>query len=273
MKFHVVSLFPEMIEQALQAGVTGQSLKKSVFQLQTYNPRSYANDKHKSVDDRPFGGGAGMLMLADPLSRLVNEIKDNSPDLHRVYLSPRGKPWSDKLSRSWAKAKKNIALVCGRYEGVDQRWVNQNVDEEISIGDYVLSGGELGALVLIDSIVRHIPGVLGNPVSVETESFSDSLLEPPQFTRPALWNGESVPKVLLSGHHKNISSWNEAMSLIVTYLRRPDLIGDKIGLLPKAIDNVIGLMSTEELRVCGLDKTILEAKKDLILFEATNIKS
>lgn len=260
MKFHVVSLFPEVISQYFSTGVVGRALSHEQFQLELHNPRDYTTDVHKTVDDKPFGGSAGMLMMAEPLSACMDEILTNDPESYKVFLSPKGRLWRQSDCQSWIQEKKSITLVCGRYEGVDQRWLNQYIDEEISVGDYVLSGGELPALILMDSVVRWLPGVLGNENSKDVESFQKNLLEPPQFTRPAQWRGQGVPEVLRSGHHKKIQSWWEALSFVETCLKRPDmlLMGPDQGKIMASLKKALQ-MSDEELKSCGYSRESLES--------------
>lgn len=222
MKIDVISLFPEMIDVCLQNGVLGQGLKKQLFSYENINPRDFSKDLHRTVDDRPFGGGDGMIMMAEPLSQAIQQSR-NKGSKKVIYLSPQGKVWNDSLAREYSKFE-HVTFVCGRYGGIDQRLISSGlVDEEISIGDYVLSGGELGALVLIDSLLRMKPGVLGHLESSEQDSFSQGLLEAPQFTRPQIWNDFEVPSVLMSGHHGNISVWREGLSALVTLQKRKDL--------------------------------------------------
>lgn len=222
MKFQVISLFPEMIRSALEPGVVGQAWKTGLIEVQTISPREFAKDNHKTVDDRPFGGGDGMVMLAEVCQQAIAQAKSNGPT-HVIYLSPQGEKLSDKKVRELAQHK-NLTILCGRYGGVDQRALNQLVDEEISIGDYVLSGGEFAALVLIDAVTRMQPGALGHQDSADQDSFSDGLLEFPLFTRPREWNGETVPEILTSGHHQKIQTWKLLLSRLVTLKKRPDLL-------------------------------------------------
>lgn len=223
MKFNVVTLFPERFESLL--GVVGRAQDQDLLEVRAFNPRSMATDTHQTVDDRPFGGGDGMLMRLEPVLKCLEEISKNEELGKLVYLSPHGQRWSDAKARSWAASAETVTLICGRYGGIDHRLMAQ-IDEEISLGDFVLSGGELAAEAIIDSTARFLPGVLGNTVSSQYESFAEGLLEAPQFTRPRDFKGQVVPEVLLSGHHEKIEQWRLLMSLIVTGLRRPDLIKD-----------------------------------------------
>lgn len=220
LQIDVVTLFPEMIENAVSHGVLGQALKGNLLAVKAHTPRAQATDKHRTVDDRPFGGGDGMIMLPETLEKTLLNLKHNISKV--VYLSPQGETLTDNKARSLAN-EKHLILICGRYGGIDQRVINSYVDEEISIGDYVLSGGELGALVVIDALARFIPGVLGHQESANKDSFADGLLEEPHFTRPREYRGQVVPEVLLSGNHKLIADWKKKAAALVTLKKRPDL--------------------------------------------------
>jgi tRNA (guanine37-N1)-methyltransferase len=233
MKFSVLTIFPEMINNTLQFGVVGQAIKSGQISFQCINPRTFTKDNHKSVDDRPYGGGDGMVMLCEPIAKCVKatlqaegSFSKNPGDLV-VYLSPQGVPLDYEKVLQFAKYK-HIVLICGRYGGIDQRVLNEWVDEEISIGDYVLSGGELAACVLIDTVSRHIDGVLGHSDSSLNDSFSDGLLEAPVFTRPKEWNSQSVPAEFLNGHHENIKKLQRALSFVITFKKRPDLLNKSL---------------------------------------------
>ncbi len=219
-KIDVITLFPEMIESAVQHGVLGQALKGDLLSVRAHTPREFASDKHRTVDDRPFGGGDGMIMLPETLEKALQKVKHKNSRV--IYLSPQGDVLTDQKARQLA-SEDHLVLICGRYGGIDQRIINHYVDEELSIGDYVLSGGELGALVVIDALSRFIPGVLGHADSADKDSFSEGLLEHPNFTRPRQYLGEDVPEVLLSGNHKLIADWKEKVSALVTLKKRPDL--------------------------------------------------
>lgn len=219
-KIDVITLFPEMIESAVQHGVLGQALKGDLLSVRAHTPREFASDKHRTVDDRPFGGGDGMIMLPETLEKTLQKVKHKNSRV--IYLSPQGDILTDQKARQLA-SEDHLVLICGRYGGIDQRIINHYVDEELSIGDYVLSGGELGALVVIDALSRFIPGVLGHADSADKDSFSEGLLEHPNFTRPRQYLGEDVPEVLLSGNHKLIADWKEKVSALVTLKKRPDL--------------------------------------------------
>ncbi len=218
----VITLFPEMIENAASFGVLGQGLKEGHLKISAHTPRDFSSDRHRTVDDRPFGGGDGMVLLAETLEKTILSVKHNSSRV--IYLSPQGKILTDKKARELA-TEEHLVFICGRYGGIDQRIVNAHVDEELSIGDYVLSGGELGALVAIDALSRFIPGVLGHEESANKDSFAEGLLEQPHFTKPREFSGKEVPAVLLSGHHLRIEEWKKKVSALVTLQKRPDLFG------------------------------------------------
>lgn len=216
----VITLFPEMIESAASYGVLGQALKSDLLKIATHTPREFAEDRHRTVDDRPFGGGDGMIMLAETLEKALEKVKHKNSRV--IYMSPQGPVLTAGRAKALAK-EEHLVILCGRYGGIDQRIINQYVDEEMSIGDYVLSGGELGALVVVDAVSRFIPGVLGHQDSADKDSFSQGLLEHPNFTRPREWKSQEVPEVLLSGNHKVIEEWKEKVSALVTLKKRPEL--------------------------------------------------
>ncbi|MCG9711360.1 tRNA (guanosine(37)-N1)-methyltransferase TrmD [Shewanella insulae] len=219
----VVTLFPEMFRAVTDFGVTGRAVSNGLLELQTWNPRDFTHDKHRTVDDRPYGGGPGMLMMVQPLRDAIHAAKAAAGDKAKViYLSPQGRKLTQQGVEELAKSERLI-LVCGRYEGIDERIIQTEVDEEWSIGDYVLSGGELPAMTLIDSVSRLVPGVLGKQASAEQDSFSDGLLDCPHYTRPESLDGIDVPAVLLSGNHEHIRRWRLQQSLGRTLLRRPEL--------------------------------------------------
>ena len=226
MRIDVLTLFPDMFPGPLDISVIGRGKEQGLFDLFVHDIRSYASDRHKTVDDTPFGGGQGMVLRVDILELALNSVQALAEDKGQViYLSPQGERLTDSLVRDFSKESRLI-LVAGRYEGVDERFIENFVDREISIGDYVLSGGELPIMVLIEAMVRQIPGVLGDADSAKYDSFADGLLEYPQYTRPATFNGWSVPDVLLSGHHAEISKWREEQRYKRTLDRRPDLLDD-----------------------------------------------
>lgn len=225
MRIDVLTLFPEAFERGpLDVSIIKRAREDGLLDLQFHNIREHATDKHRSVDDYPFGGGQGMVMRVDVLDRALQHVQElnGEPGLV-VYLSPQGEVLDDALVRELATHSR-LVLVCGRYEGVDERFIEHRVDREVSIGDYILTGGELPAMVLIDAVARHIPGALGDEVSPEEESFADGLLEHPQYTRPAEYNGWAVPEILLSGHHAKIAKWKQEQRLQRTRERRPDLL-------------------------------------------------
>jgi len=222
----VITLFPDMFKAITEQGVTGRAVKTGLIQLQCWNPRDFTHDKHRTVDDRPYGGGPGMLMMVQPLRDAISAAKAAAGDGAKViYLSPQGRRLDQPGVEELATNEKLI-LICGRYEGIDERIIQTLIDEEWSIGDYVLSGGELPAMTLIDAVSRFVPGVLGKQASAEQDSFADGLLDCPHYTRPETLDGMTVPSVLLSGNHENIRRWRLQQSLGRTYKRRPDLIDD-----------------------------------------------
>ena len=223
MRIDIITLFPEMCEAVLGESIIGRARKKGIVELVCHQLRDYAFDKHHRVDDSTYGGGMGMLMMAEPIALCFEDLcKTLETRPHFIYLSPNGATLTQEKVRSLA-AYDNLALLCGHYEGVDQRVLDTYVDEEISIGDYVLTGGELPALVLADSVCRMIPGVLSDDLCFEEECHYSGLLEYPQYTKPAEWRGMTVPEVLLSGHHANIEQWRREQALLETARRRPDL--------------------------------------------------
>ncbi|NRA59744.1 MAG: tRNA (guanosine(37)-N1)-methyltransferase TrmD [Psychrobium sp.] len=222
----IITLFPEMFKAITEQGITGRAVKNGLIQLQCWNPRDFTHDKHRTVDDRPYGGGPGMLMMVQPLrDAIVAAQAAAGGDATVIYLSPQGRRLDQTGVEELAEREKLI-LICGRYEGIDERIINTLVDEEWSIGDYVLSGGELPAMTLIDAVSRFVPGVLGKMASAEQDSFSDGLLDCPHYTRPENLDGLSVPSVLLSGNHEKIKRWRLEQSLERTLKRRPDLINN-----------------------------------------------
>jgi tRNA (guanine37-N1)-methyltransferase len=222
MRFSVVTLFPEMFRAITESGITSRALQKGLWQLQTWNPRDYAANNYRTVDDRPFGGGPGMVMQAEPLEKALDAVKAAGGG-RVVYLSPQGRRLEHRKVMDFSK-EESLTLLCGRYEGIDERLIARRVDEEISIGDFVLSGGELAAMALIDAVVRQLPGALGDEDSAGQESFVDGLLDCPHYTRPEEYRGEKVPEILLSGHHENIRRWRLKQALGRTWLRRPELL-------------------------------------------------
>ena len=226
-KFDVVTLFPEMFDAISKHGITSRALQQNIYRLQFWNPRDFTTDNHKTVDDRPYGGGPGMVMLADPLDLAINAAKQvqaaDKIDSWVIHLSPAGKALTHQKVMELSQ-RSGLILLASRYEGVDQRLLDAEVDEEISIGDYVLTGGELPAMVLIDAIVRQLPGSLGDSDSAIEDSFVDGLLDCPHYTRPEEYKGVKVPEILLSGNHAKIKQWRLKMSLHRTRDQRPDLL-------------------------------------------------
>jgi tRNA (guanine37-N1)-methyltransferase len=221
-RFHVVTLFPEMFAAVTHSGISGRALETGLWSLGLWNPRDFTKDNYRTVDDRPYGGGPGMLMLAEPLEKALDAAKESGGG-KVIYLSPQGRKLDHEKVMELA-GREATTLLCGRYEGVDERLIERRVDEELSIGDYVLSGGELAAMTVIDAVVRQIPGALGGEQSAAEESFVGGLLDCPQYTRPELYADAKVPEVLLSGHHENIRRWRLKQALGRTWLRRPDLL-------------------------------------------------
>lgn len=227
MRIDILTLFPEMCEKVLGESIIGRAQRSGAVDLRCRNIRDYAGNKHNRVDDTPYGGGMGMIMQAQPIYDCYNSVLDGEEHVHLIYMSPKGKTLTQQRAMELSKLDRFV-ILCGHYEGVDQRVIDEIVDEEISIGDYVLTGGELPALVLTDVVCRMVPGVLPEDICFEEESHFSGLLEFPQYTKPAEWHGKKVPDVLLSGHHKNIAEWKRKKSIEETELRRPDLlIGSK----------------------------------------------
>lgn len=225
MNFYVMTLFPEMIENGVNTSITGRAVANGLISLEAVNIRDYTNDKHNHVDDYPYGGGAGMVMQAQPVYDCYKYIEGkigHGKKPRVIFMTPTGKTFNQEMSKELAE-EENLVFLCGHYEGIDQRVLDMIVTDNVSIGDYVLTGGELPAMVMIDAISRHIKGVLNNDISAETETFTDNLLEYPQYTRPETFMGVKVPDVLLSGHHANIERWRRNQSLVRTYETRPDL--------------------------------------------------
>lgn len=245
MNFHILTLFPEMVMNGLNTSIIGRAAARDLLSIEAVNIRDYAFNKHQSVDDYPYGGGAGMLMQAEPVylaykaveeqiqarRQSTEQISISDSKIRVVYLSPQGDTFTQKMAEELAQ-EEDLVLLCGHYEGIDERVLEEIVTDYVSIGDYVLTGGELPAMVMVDTISRLVPGVLHNDVSAEFESFQDNLLEYPQYSRPEEWHGKKVPEVLLSGHHANIEKWRREQSILRTKERRPDLL-DKCELTEK----------------------------------------
>ncbi len=233
MNFYILTLFPEMVSSGLHTSIIGRAVSRELLSIRTINIRDYAFNKHQSVDDYPYGGGAGMLMQAEPVylayEAAAEEIRSRRPEAEMekkprvVYLSPQGKTFSQRMAEELAE-EEDLIFLCGHYEGIDERVLEEIVTDQVSIGDYVLTGGELPAMVMVDTISRLVPGVLHNDISAESESFQENLLEYPQYSRPEVWHGKRVPEVLLSGHHANIQKWKRQQSILRTRERRPDLL-------------------------------------------------
>lgn len=237
MNIHIMTLFPEMVMGGLNTSITGRAISKGILSIEAVNIRDYAFNKHNSVDDYPYGGGAGMLMQAEPVYQCYQAIVDKihtqsdaSSELcaekrkpRVLYMSPQGKTFTQGMAEELAQ-EEELIFLCGHYEGIDERVLDEIVTDYVSIGDYVLTGGELPAMVMVDAVSRMVPGVLHNDVSAEFESFQDNLLEYPQYSRPEIWHGKQVPPVLLSGHHANIEKWRREQSVIRTAKNRPDLL-------------------------------------------------
>lgn len=222
MRFDIITLFPEMFCAITKEGVIARGIKKSLLSVNTWQLRDFSDNKHRNIDDAPYGGGAGMVMQVKPIRDCIGKIKQENPNTTVVYLSPQGEKLDNKLVAELSKLE-TLTLLCGRYEGVDERIIDSDVDKEISIGDYVISGGELAAMVLIDTVSRQILGVLGNQDSLN-DSFADGLLDYPHYTRPETIDGQSVPKVLLSGHQAKIDAWRTEQAEQSTHKKRPDLL-------------------------------------------------
>ncbi len=223
MRIDVITLFPELVQAVIEYGVVSRAAEKGLLQLTLWNPRDYTKDKHRTVDDRPYGGGPGMLMKVEPLQACIADVRLQNPDARLIYLSPQGRLVKQKLINQAAEWE-NLIFLCGRYEGIDERLLQQEVDEEWSIGDYVISGGELAAMVCVDAITRQIPGALGHRDSAELDSFSAGLLDCPHYTRPESINGIKVPDVLLNGNHRLIEEWRDKQALGKTWKSRPELL-------------------------------------------------
>jgi tRNA (guanine37-N1)-methyltransferase len=223
MRFDILTLFPEMFSSPLRESILGRAIEKGLIHIRTINIRDFALDKHQIVDDTPYGGGQGMVMKVEPIARVIEWVKSEYPSARTIYLTPQGEKFSQEKALELS-SKSHLILLCGRYEGIDERVKELFVEEEISIGDYVLTGGELAAMVVIDAVSRLLPSVLGSDRSAEEDSFNNSLLEYPQFTRPFNFRGYCVPGILLSGNHAAISLWRRKEALKRTLVRRPDLL-------------------------------------------------
>ncbi len=242
MRIDIITLFPEMCEAVMSESIIGRARKSGAVEINCRQLREYAFDKHRRVDDAPYGGGMGMLMMAEPIALCFDDIcREIGSRPHFIYMSPQGKTLTQQRVRELSELD-NVCLLCGHYEGVDERLIEEYIDEEISIGDYVLTGGELPALVLADALARMLPGVLSDDECFELESHYNGLLEYPQYTRPGVWRGKEVPAVLLSGHHKNIEKFRREQSVIRTALKRPELL-EKAELSDKERDLINSIIS------------------------------
>ena len=222
MKFDIITLFPEIFSAIKEEGVIARAMKKSLISISTWQLRDFSSNNYKNVDEKPYGGGAGMVIQVKPIRDCISKIKQSSPNTKVIYLSPQGKKLDQNLVEELATFE-SITMLCGRYEGIDERVIENDVDFEISIGDYVISGGELAAMVVIDAISRRLPGVLGNEVSLK-DSFTDNLLDHPNYTRPEVIDGQTVPEVLMSGNQAKIDDWRLEQSIKKTKQKRPDLL-------------------------------------------------
>ncbi len=222
-QFFVLTLFPEMIEQTLSHSIMGRAQRDGYIQVEAINIRDFTLNKQKHVDDYPYGGGAGMVMQAQPIYDAYQSIAEKAKGARVVYMTPQGRPFTQRIAEELSK-EENLVFLCGHYEGIDERIIEEIVTDEISLGDFVLTGGELAAITIIDAVSRLVPGVLGKEDSFADESFSDGLLEYPQYTRPPVFHGKAVPEILLSGHHANIDKWRREQSLLRTAKKRPDLL-------------------------------------------------
>ncbi|WP_302769280.1 tRNA (guanosine(37)-N1)-methyltransferase TrmD [Anaerotignum lactatifermentans] len=222
-QFFVLTLFPEMIQQTLSHSIMGRAQKEGHISVEAINIRDYTLNKQKHVDDYPYGGGAGMVMQAQPIYDAYQSIAEKAKGARVVYMTPQGRPFTQRIAEELSK-EENLVFLCGHYEGIDERIIEEIVTDEISLGDFVLTGGELAAITIIDAVSRLVPGVLGKEDSFADESFSDGLLEYPQYTRPPVFHGKEVPEILLSGHHANIAKWRREQSIIRTVKKRPDLL-------------------------------------------------
>ena len=256
MNFNVLTIFPEMFAPFWEYGIVKKAIDQNLISVSTINIRDFAKGRHRVTDDRPYGGGSGMVFKPEPLANAIRAAKKNSPSLRTILLTPQGRSFTQETARELA-TEEGLILICGRYEGVDERICHDFVDDEISIGDYVLTGGELASMIIIDAVVRLIPGVLGNADSAENDSFSDSLLAHAQYTRPRTFEGEEVPEVLLSGNHQQIEEWRFEESIIRTFLKRQDLLKQRtlsereIEILKKWCRDIEKIIHAQS--VCGSD--------------------
>ena len=262
LQINILTLFPSFFKSPLKVGVLSRSIEAGRLKINLINPRDFTKDLHQSVDDSPFGGGDGMVMKYEPLEKALESLGSSKKI---IYLSPQGQKWNYKKAREYAEQKTECSFLCGRYAGVDQRFISEYVEEEISIGDYVLTGGEPAMLTILDSLSRFIEGTLGNPYSAKEESFErEGLLEPPQWTRPKEIKDYKIPEVIFSGHHKNIEEFRELLSVLITYIKRPDLLSSEYLTSTKSLSKAIRMvknLSKDELQACGLTKDCLQVLK------------
>ena len=245
MNFHVLTLFPEMIENGMNTSITGRAITKGLLTLEAVNIRDYAFNKHQKVDDYTYGGGAGMLMQAEPVYLAYEAIANRTAKKPRVvYLTPQGQVFNQAMAREMAQ-EEDLVFLCGHYEGIDERFIEECVDEEMSLGDFVLTGGEYAAMAIADAVCRLCPGVLSDPECYENESHWDGMLEYPQYSRPDIWHGRKVPDILLSGHHANIAKWRRKMSIRRTRERRPDLY-QKLDFSSKSDQKLLAELDAED---------------------------
>ncbi|MCH2534860.1 MAG: tRNA (guanosine(37)-N1)-methyltransferase TrmD [Bdellovibrionales bacterium] len=263
LKFNIIGIFNNLIENYFSQGVVGRAVEQNLLNIDYIHLRDFTTDVHQSVDDKPFGGSDGMLMSYGPLEKALNHVGESKV----IYLSPRGKVFNSEMAKQWSQSKTPITLISGRYAGVDERLIQSRVDEEVSIGDFVLSGGEIAAMAVIDSVARFVPGVLGSKHSSEKDSFSNVLLEGPQFTRPQSVTGLNVPEVLTSGHHLKIDEFNKALSVLTTLKLRPDLIQSALTKkiitkqnIKQAFDYLNALTANEQ-QSCGFNQEQLTLTK------------
>lgn len=250
--YYVLTLFPEMVEQGLNTSIIGRAVEKELIRIQAVNIRDYTRNKHKKVDDYPYGGGAGLVMQAEPVYLAYQAVEKQTERKPRVlYMTPQGKPFTQKMAAELSM-EEELVFLCGHYEGIDERVLEEIVTDQVSIGDYVLTGGELPAMVMIDAISRLVSGVLNNDLSAEVESFHDNLLEYPQYSRPEIWKDKRVPEILLSGHHANVEKWRREQSLKRTLEWRPDLLEDAV--LTKADRKFLETLLAEQERAAGKER-------------------
>jgi len=226
MEFTVLTLFPDLIQAFFDHGMIGRAMRQHLIAGRTIQIRDFATDRHHTVDDRPYGGGCGMIMKPGPLAEAIAQAKQQTPQAPVVHMTPQGEPFQQQMALDLARGETGLIFVCGRYEGIDERIINRYVDREISVGDYVMTGGELASMVIMDAVARLIPGVLGGEGSCASDSFMDHRLEHAQYTRPEMFLGDRVPEVLLSGDHGRIEKWRKQSALARTFIKRPDLLAD-----------------------------------------------